>query len=89
MKFESELFGSFKQRVVFDFNDRPVLFRELRVDVGKREVHETIQAIQERLTIERWNSDNQTIIAFSENKICSEFDQKLIARYSKENNELL
>jgi hypothetical protein len=51
--FRSDMFGSFHQRIVFDFGSRPVLYRDIAVDVGTKDSQAAIQELREKLRFDR------------------------------------
>ena len=46
IKFNTSVFGSFHQSVVFDFDSRPVVKRDLLVDVGSHLQRERLEEIR-------------------------------------------
>lgn len=53
VRFRGGLFGSFKQWVVFDFGQRPVLVQKLSVDLGLREIQQKVKDLRKNLHLDR------------------------------------
>lgn len=65
--FSTDIYGTFRQSVVFDFGDEPVLVRHICVDVIPVTDADKIQEIRKEMvlsTAQRWDSDNSTICPF-------------------------
>lgn len=65
--FKTEIYGTFRQAVVFDFGSYPVLVKHLCVDVIPVEEVEKINSIKKEITLsssERWTTDNAHIVTF-------------------------
>ncbi|XP_070570215.1 3'-5' exoribonuclease HELZ2-like [Ptychodera flava] len=78
--FESEMFGSFHQWVVFDFGFEPVLMRKLTAHVGSPQDLETIGQIQRQTEVTAWDSTNSIIVPYPD-PVRSEFDNRLLKTY--------
>ena len=65
VKFVAGCYGSFTQRLIFDFGDRPVLERTLKVDVNSRDVLETLKELKQELTLDVWTRYSNKIIPYS------------------------
>ncbi|KAI4903994.1 hypothetical protein NFI96_024214, partial [Prochilodus magdalenae] len=80
--FNTEIFGTFRQTVVFDFGSEPVLMQRVMVDAASIEdLEHLMQARQQLLmTAKRWDSSCKTIVEFvpSENM---ELERSLLTRY--------
>ncbi|XP_071964791.1 probable helicase with zinc finger domain [Antedon mediterranea] len=84
VQFTSEIYGTFRQSIVFDFGEMPVLIQHLFVDAVS--VSDQQQLDEVRNTVvnisERWDSTNKTIIAFEPTPhLFSEKDSGLISYY--------
>ncbi|XP_063925906.1 probable helicase with zinc finger domain isoform X1 [Zophobas morio] len=65
--FQTTIFGTFRQSVVFDFGSEPVLVKHLCVDVVPDSDIEKIKEIRKEITCsvsERWTSANAEIVPF-------------------------
>ncbi|UYV83673.1 HELZ [Cordylochernes scorpioides] len=68
VSFNTSVFGTFRQSVVFDFGTKPILVQKLCVDVVPVEHMEKLQVKELLLsTTERWDSTNVLIQPFSKN----------------------
>uniref|UniRef100_A0A3B1IM46 Probable helicase with zinc finger domain n=1 Tax=Astyanax mexicanus TaxID=7994 RepID=A0A3B1IM46_ASTMX len=80
--FNTEIFGTFRQTVVFDFGSEPVLMQRVMVDAASIEdLEHLMQARQQLLmTAKRWDSSCKTIVEFvpGENM---ELERSLLSRY--------
>lgn len=66
--FSTDIYGTFRQAVVFDFGSHPVLVKHLCVDVIPVADADKIQEIKKDLVLssgERWNEENSTIVPFT------------------------
>lgn len=66
--FQTDIYGTFRQAVVFDFGSQPVLVKHLCVEVIPTNEAEKISEIRKEIvlsTAERWNNSNSKIIQFS------------------------
>ncbi|RZC35695.1 helicase with zinc finger domain, partial [Asbolus verrucosus] len=86
--FQTTIFGTFRQSVVFDFGSEPVLVKHLCVDVVPDSDMEKINEIRKEITFsisERWTSANSEIVPFFSTLIsCGanhEWEKKLKAMY--------
>uniref|UniRef100_A0A8C3B4M1 Uncharacterized protein n=1 Tax=Cyclopterus lumpus TaxID=8103 RepID=A0A8C3B4M1_CYCLU len=61
--FSTEIFGTFRQTVVFDFGSEPVLMKRIMVDAASIEDLEHLMAARQQLliTAKRWDSSCKTI----------------------------
>ncbi len=57
VRFESHMLGVFKQWIVFDFNEKPVVIRKLSVSVGGEAIPEATP-----MSKSLWDSANTTIV---------------------------
>lgn len=67
--FSTDIYGTFRQSIVFDFGTEPVLVKHICVDVIPVTDADKIQEIKEKLVYsaaERWDEDNTDIIHFSQ-----------------------
>lgn len=65
--FQTTIFGTFRQSVVFDFGFEPVLVKHLCVDVVPDAEIEKINEIRKEITVsisERWTNTNSEIVQF-------------------------
>ncbi|EFA00306.1 probable helicase with zinc finger domain [Tribolium castaneum] len=65
--FQTTIFGTFRQSVVFDFGSEPVLVKHLCVDVVPDSDLEKINEIRKEITLcmsERWTKTNSEIVPF-------------------------
>uniref|UniRef100_A0A3Q3MFM7 Helicase with zinc finger n=1 Tax=Mastacembelus armatus TaxID=205130 RepID=A0A3Q3MFM7_9TELE len=81
--FSTEIFGTFRQTVVFDFGSEPVLMQRIMVDAASIEDLEHLMAARQQLlmTAKRWDSSCKTIVEFSPNEIMAELERSLLSRY--------
>lgn len=66
--FNTDIYGTFRQSVVFDFGSEPVLVKHLCVDVIPVGDIDKIQEIKKDIVVsscERWNDENSNIIGFT------------------------
>lgn len=66
--FSTDIFGTFRQTVVLDFGQQPVLIKQVCVDVIPISDADKIQEIRNEMVLssaERWNSDNATICLYT------------------------
>uniref|UniRef100_A0A1B6CI26 C3H1-type domain-containing protein n=1 Tax=Clastoptera arizonana TaxID=38151 RepID=A0A1B6CI26_9HEMI len=66
--FSTDIFGTFRQSVVFDFGTEPALVKHLCVDVIPVTDADKIKEIKKELvlsTVERWDKSNSQIVSFS------------------------
>uniref|UniRef100_A0A674BRI0 Probable helicase with zinc finger domain n=1 Tax=Salmo trutta TaxID=8032 RepID=A0A674BRI0_SALTR len=80
--FSTEIFGTFRQTIVFDFGSEPVLMQRIMVDAASIEdLEHLMQARQQLLmTAKRWDPSCKTIVEFSPNETV-DLDRSLLARY--------
>ncbi|TSK77148.1 putative helicase with zinc finger domain [Bagarius yarrelli] len=80
--FKTEIFGTFRQTVVFDFGSEPVLMQRVMVDAASIEdLEHLMQARQQLLmTAKRWDSTCKTIVDFVPNENM-ELERSLLSRY--------
>ncbi|XP_014248250.1 probable helicase with zinc finger domain isoform X2 [Cimex lectularius] len=88
--FNTDIYGTFRQSVVFDFGTSPTLVKHLCVDVMPVTDADKMKELKKELVLtaaERWNSDNTTIVPYSPSTDCEltkrerERDQELMAAY--------
>jgi len=68
VSFATDIYGTFRQSVVFDFGGEPVLVQHLCVDVVPVTDVDRMKEIRKELvlsTAERWDTTNADIVAFS------------------------
>ncbi|KAK6630750.1 hypothetical protein RUM44_002919 [Polyplax serrata] len=66
--FKTEIYGTFRQSVVFDFGSDPVLVKHLCVDVVPVTDADRMKEIRKELTLstsERWDTENSEIVTFT------------------------
>uniref|UniRef100_A0A7N6BP44 Probable helicase with zinc finger domain n=1 Tax=Anabas testudineus TaxID=64144 RepID=A0A7N6BP44_ANATE len=80
--FSTEIFGTFRQTVVFDFGSEPVLMQRVMVDAASIEDLEHLMAARQQLlmTAKRWDSSCKTIVEFSPNEM-ADLERSLLSRY--------
>uniref|UniRef100_A0AAY4CHQ0 Probable helicase with zinc finger domain n=1 Tax=Denticeps clupeoides TaxID=299321 RepID=A0AAY4CHQ0_9TELE len=80
--FNTEIFGTFRQTVVFDFGSEPVLMQRVMVDAASIEdLEHLMQARQQLLmTAKRWDSSCKTIVDFDPREI-GDLERSLLTRY--------
>uniref|UniRef100_A0A665V703 Probable helicase with zinc finger domain n=1 Tax=Echeneis naucrates TaxID=173247 RepID=A0A665V703_ECHNA len=83
VNFSTEIFGTFRQTVVFDFGSEPVLMQRIMVDAASIEDLEHLMAARQQLlmTAKRWDSSCKTIVEFSPNETMAELERSLLSRY--------
>ncbi|NP_998431.1 probable helicase with zinc finger domain [Danio rerio] len=80
--FSTEIFGTFRQTVVFDLGCEPVLMQRVMVDAASIEdLEHLLQARQQLLmTAKRWDSSCKTIVEFVPNENM-DLERSLLTRY--------
>ncbi|KAM4691302.1 putative helicase with zinc finger domain [Rhinophrynus dorsalis] len=80
--FTTEIFGTFRQTVVFDFGTEPVLMQRIMVDAASTEDLEYLMHARQQLltTAKRWDSLSKTIVEFEPNET-TELERSLLTRY--------
>ncbi|XP_055015696.1 probable helicase with zinc finger domain, partial [Boleophthalmus pectinirostris] len=81
--FTTEIFGTFRQTVVFDFGSEPVLMQRIMVDAASIEDLEHLMAARQQLlmTAKRWDSSCKTIVEFTPNETMADMERSLLSRY--------
>ncbi|XP_043969739.1 probable helicase with zinc finger domain isoform X1 [Gambusia affinis] len=81
--FSTEIFGTFRQTIVFDFGSEPVLMQRIMVDAASIEDLEHLMAARQQLliTAKRWDSSCKTIVEFTPNETVADLERSLLARY--------
>uniref|UniRef100_A0A3Q2TFZ6 Probable helicase with zinc finger domain n=1 Tax=Fundulus heteroclitus TaxID=8078 RepID=A0A3Q2TFZ6_FUNHE len=81
--FSTEIFGTFRQTIVFDFGSEPVLMKRIMVDAASIEDLEHLLAARQQLlmTAKRWDSSCKTIVEFTPNETMADLERSLLARY--------
>uniref|UniRef100_A0A667ZS12 Probable helicase with zinc finger domain n=1 Tax=Myripristis murdjan TaxID=586833 RepID=A0A667ZS12_9TELE len=81
--FSTEIFGTFRQTIVFDFGSEPVLMQRIMVDAASIEDLEHLMAARQQLlmTAKRWDSSCKTIVEFCPNETMAELERSLLSRY--------
>ncbi|KAJ3614092.1 hypothetical protein NHX12_017669 [Muraenolepis orangiensis] len=81
--FSTEIFGTFRQTIVFDFATEPVLMQRVMVDAASIEDLEHLMAARQQLlmTAKRWDSSCKTIVEFVPNEFMGEMERSLLSRY--------
>ncbi|XP_030064309.1 putative helicase with zinc finger domain isoform X1 [Microcaecilia unicolor] len=80
--FKTEIFGTFRQTVVFDFGMEPVLMQRIMVDAASTEDLEYLMYARQQLltTAKRWDSTSKTIVDFEPNET-TDLEKSLLIRY--------
>ncbi|KAJ7416845.1 hypothetical protein WISP_68213 [Willisornis vidua] len=80
--FNTEIFGTFRQTVVFDFGLEPVLMQRVMIDAASTEDLEYLMHARQQLltTAKRWDSTSKTIVEFEPNET-TELEKSLLTRY--------
>ena len=84
IQFTSQIFGTFRQSVVFDFGTEPALMRRISVDsVSSTDQKELEEARETMMCItDRWDGTNKTVVEFSPPRsFGSEEDKGLLTFY--------
>ncbi|XP_077460409.1 putative helicase with zinc finger domain [Stigmatopora argus] len=81
--FTTEIFGTFRQTIVFDFGSEPVLMQRIMVDAASIEDIEHLMAARQQLlmTSKRWDSSCKTIVGFTPNETMCDLERSLLSRY--------
>ncbi|XP_076263700.1 helicase with zinc finger [Rhynchophorus ferrugineus] len=86
--FKTNIFGTFRQSVVFDFSSEPVLVKHLCVDLVPESDVDKINEIRKEITLsiaERWTVHNSEIVFFQSSLVTDgsseEWEKKLRALY--------
>ncbi|XP_033839572.1 probable helicase with zinc finger domain [Periophthalmus magnuspinnatus] len=81
--FTTEIFGTFRQTVVFDFGSEPVLMQRIMVDAASIEDLEHLMAARQQLlmTAKRWDASCKTIVEFTPNETMADMERSLLSRY--------
>ncbi|XP_041364208.1 uncharacterized protein LOC121379626 [Gigantopelta aegis] len=79
IQFTGRMFGSFSQWVIFDFGTYPVLVRKLSVEVGNHDVHNVVKSLRQKLSFDRWTSQNREIVRQPEPS--NPADDQLLQKY--------
>uniref|UniRef100_G3UIX4 Probable helicase with zinc finger domain n=1 Tax=Loxodonta africana TaxID=9785 RepID=G3UIX4_LOXAF len=80
--FNTEIFGTFRQTIVFDFGLEPVLMQRVMIDAASTEDLEYLMHARQQLvtTAKRWDSSSKTIIDFEPNET-TDLEKSLLIRY--------
>ncbi|XP_036195783.1 probable helicase with zinc finger domain isoform X5 [Myotis myotis] len=80
--FNTEIFGTFRQTIVFDFGLEPVLMQRVMIDAASTEDLEYLMHAKQQLvtTAKRWDSSSKTIIEFEPNET-TDLEKSLLIRY--------
>ncbi|XP_066470056.1 probable helicase with zinc finger domain isoform X2 [Tiliqua scincoides] len=80
--FSTEIFGTFRQTVVFDFGTEPVLMQRVMIDAASTEDLEYLMNARQQLltSAKRWDSTSKTIVEFEPNET-TELEKSLLIRY--------
>uniref|UniRef100_A0A3Q2YQU4 Probable helicase with zinc finger domain n=1 Tax=Hippocampus comes TaxID=109280 RepID=A0A3Q2YQU4_HIPCM len=83
VEFTTEIFGTFRQTIVFDFGSEPVLMQRIMVDAASIEDIEHLMAARQQLlmTAKRWDSSCKTIVGFTPNETMCDLERSLLSRY--------
>uniref|UniRef100_A0A8C6KTW6 Probable helicase with zinc finger domain n=1 Tax=Nothobranchius furzeri TaxID=105023 RepID=A0A8C6KTW6_NOTFU len=83
VSFSTEIFGTFRQTIVFDFGSEPVLMQRIMVDAASIEDLEHLMAARQQLlmTAKRWDSSCKTIVEFCPNETMADLERSLLSRY--------
>ncbi|XP_060058592.1 probable helicase with zinc finger domain isoform X2 [Erinaceus europaeus] len=80
--FNTEIFGTFRQTIVFDFGLEPVLMQRVMIDAASTEDLEYLMHARQQLvtTAKRWDSSSKTIVDFEPNET-TDLEKSLLIRY--------
>ncbi|XP_075418227.1 putative helicase with zinc finger domain isoform X1 [Tenrec ecaudatus] len=80
--FNTEIFGTFRQTIVFDFGSEPVLMQRVMIDAASTEDLEYLMHARQQLltTAKRWDSSSKTIIDFEPHET-TDLEKSLLIRY--------
>uniref|UniRef100_A0A8C6G2W8 Helicase with zinc finger n=1 Tax=Moschus moschiferus TaxID=68415 RepID=A0A8C6G2W8_MOSMO len=80
--FNTEIFGTFRQTIVFDFGLEPVLMQRVMIDAASTEDLEYLMHAKQQLVTaaKRWDSSSKTIIDFEPNET-TDLEKSLLIRY--------
>ncbi|XP_054986326.1 probable helicase with zinc finger domain isoform X2 [Sorex araneus] len=80
--FNTEIFGTFRQTIVFDFGLEPVLMQRVMIDAASTEDLEYLMHAKQQLvtTAKRWDSSSKTIVDFEPNET-TDLEKSLLVRY--------
>ncbi|XP_010615101.1 probable helicase with zinc finger domain isoform X1 [Fukomys damarensis] len=80
--FNTEIFGTFRQTIVFDFGLEPVLMQRVMIDAASTEDLEYLMHAKQQLvtTAKRWDSSSKTIVDFEPNET-TDLEKSLLTRY--------
>ncbi|XP_036306653.1 probable helicase with zinc finger domain isoform X4 [Pipistrellus kuhlii] len=80
--FNTEIFGTFRQTIVFDFGLEPVLMQRVMIDAASTEDLEYLMHAKQQLvtTAKRWDSSSKTIVEFEPNET-TDLEKSLLIRY--------
>uniref|UniRef100_A0A8C0ZXF9 Probable helicase with zinc finger domain n=1 Tax=Castor canadensis TaxID=51338 RepID=A0A8C0ZXF9_CASCN len=80
--FNTEIFGTFRQTIVFDFGLEPVLMQRVMIDAASTEDLEYLMHAKQQLvtTAKRWDSSSKTVIDFEPNET-TDLEKSLLIRY--------
>lgn len=84
IQFTSQIFGTFRQSVVFDFGVEPVLMKRISVDSVSPMDQKELEEVRETMVCvtERWDGTNKTIVEFSPPvQTASQEDKGLLSFY--------
>ncbi|XP_022239741.1 probable helicase with zinc finger domain isoform X2 [Limulus polyphemus] len=82
--FETHIFGTFRQSVVFDFRREPVLFQQLCVDAVPVDQVEALEQVKQTVlcSTPRWDNTNTILVPFSlDQDMFSEDERGLLNLY--------
>ncbi|KAK4872883.1 hypothetical protein RN001_014912 [Aquatica leii] len=84
--FKTDIYGTFRQSVTFDYGYEPVLVKHLCVDVIPVEEAQKLNEIRQEIVlscVEHWNENNAEIIPFASHDLMqkSDFDTDLFKLY--------
>ncbi|XP_075846411.1 putative helicase with zinc finger domain isoform X1 [Microtus pennsylvanicus] len=80
--FNTEIFGTFRQTIVFDFGLEPVLMQRVMIDAASTEDLEYLMHAKQQLvtTAKRWDASSKTIVDFEPNDT-TDLEKSLLIRY--------
>ncbi|KAH0508329.1 putative helicase with zinc finger domain [Microtus ochrogaster] len=80
--FNTEIFGTFRQTIVFDFGLEPVLMQRVMIDAASTEDLEYLMHAKQQLvtTAKRWDASSKTIVDFEPNET-TDLEKSLLIRY--------
>ncbi|XP_030840583.1 probable helicase with zinc finger domain isoform X3 [Strongylocentrotus purpuratus] len=84
IQFTSQIFGTFRQSIIFDFGMEPVLMKRISVDSVSAMDQKELEEVRESMVCvtERWDGTNKTVVDFSPPiQLGTEEDKGLLSFY--------